>query len=336
MKKLLLLPFLFLLLYALGPSPQTPEFSNILPNIPSEAEELENYVRNKEARHKIKPGNEAEIIWANHDKKKTKVALVYLHGFSASKEEGDPIHRDFAYNFNCNAYFARLEGHGIDTSDALYNITADGLYRSAKEAYAIGKQLGDEVVIMSTSTGGTLALKLAAEFPEIKGLINFSPNMAINDPAAFLLNDPWGLQIAQVTFGGKYRELSSKDEFYKKYWNTRYRLESIVELEQLIEGICIDETYKKITCPVFNGYYYKDEENQDKVVSVCAIREMHQKLGTADNLKVEKAFPNAGAHVIASAHQSAAVPEVRSAVFNFAVKILKLKPIEEEISSNEH
>ena len=35
---------------------------------------------------------------------------------------------------------------------------------------------------MATSTGGTLALKLAAEYPDIAGLILLSPNIAINDP----------------------------------------------------------------------------------------------------------------------------------------------------------
>ena len=51
--------------------------------------------------------------------------------------------------------------------------------------------------------GGTLALKLAAEFPEIAGLVLLSPNISINDPNAWLLNNPWGLQIARM-IKGKY------------------------------------------------------------------------------------------------------------------------------------
>jgi hypothetical protein len=42
------------------------------------------------------------------------------------------------------------------------NLTADAYWESAKLAYAIGKQIGKKVILMSTSTGGTLALKLAA------------------------------------------------------------------------------------------------------------------------------------------------------------------------------
>ena len=52
----------------------------------------------------------------------------------------------------------------------MINLTADKLWNSAKEAYAIGRQLGKKVILIATSTGGTLALKLAAEYPDIAGL----------------------------------------------------------------------------------------------------------------------------------------------------------------------
>ncbi|MFZ8461094.1 alpha/beta hydrolase, partial [Staphylococcus aureus] len=86
--------------------------------------------------HKIKENNEARIVWANDTlKQKTNYAIVYLHGFSASQEEGNPVHRNIAKQFGCNLYLARLAEHGIDTVDALFNYTADRLWESAKEAY---------------------------------------------------------------------------------------------------------------------------------------------------------------------------------------------------------
>ena len=48
------------------------------------------------------------------------------------------------------------------------------------------------------------------------------------------------------------------------------------------------------------GYYYKNGEEQDKVVSVPKMLEMYQQLGTPTELKIEKAFPKTGDHVIAS------------------------------------
>jgi len=320
MKKFLIFLVILLVIYLVGTKPKTPKYAANLPNLPTTATALETYVEVQEQRHKIKPDNGAEIVWNDPStKQKTPVAVLYLHGFSASKREGYPTHRRFAEKYGCNLYLARLSDHGIDSTDALYAFTAERVWRSAKEAFAIAKNLGDSVVIMSTSTGGTLALKLAATYPEIKGLINFSPNIAINDPTAFMLNDPWGLPIARTVFGGDFRTVPS-DETYRKYWYDNYRLEALPELEELVESICKPSTYKKITCPVFNGYYYRDAENQDPVVKVSAILEMHDKLATPEYLKVAVAFPTADTHVIAGDFKSGALPEIFEAVDAFAEK----------------
>src|SRR5688572_10958050 len=83
--------------YVLGPAPETPVYSTIVPTVPSDVYQLETYVRNRESRHKTKPDNEARIIWYNDSaKKKTPYSLVYLHGFSASQAEGEPVHRNVA------------------------------------------------------------------------------------------------------------------------------------------------------------------------------------------------------------------------------------------------
>ena len=84
---------LLIVLYFLGPQPPSPKYVKDLPEIPAEPVLLEKYVRDQEALHKIKPDNEARIIWLNDStKQKTDYAVVYLHGFSASQEEGDPVH----------------------------------------------------------------------------------------------------------------------------------------------------------------------------------------------------------------------------------------------------
>lgn len=325
MRKFLIVLVSLALLYSIGPTPDTPVYDTSLPDLPSSAEALETYVEAQEQRHILKPNNEALIVWNDAlNKTKTKVAIVYLHGFSASRKEGTPTHRDFAKKYGCNLYLARLSDHGIDTTDALYAMSPDRLWNSAKEAYAIGKQLGDEVVIMSTSTGGTLALKLAAEYPEIKGLINFSPNIEVNDPLAFMLNDPWGLQISKLYFQSDFRTINY-DEESKKYWNEKYRLESVVALEELLETVCTKETFEAVTCPVLNMAYYRDEENQDAVVRVSAMRKMHSELGTAEDQKVIIELPNAGTHVIAYKAKSGAYTELFEHISDFAESQLSLQ-----------
>src|SRR5690606_2388877 len=97
-----------------------PKFDTSFPAAPAGSAELVAYIHQQESLHKLKPDNEARIIWADDStKSRTPYALVYLHGFSASQEEGDPVHTRFAKTFGCNLYLPRLAEHGIDTTEPL-------------------------------------------------------------------------------------------------------------------------------------------------------------------------------------------------------------------------
>ncbi|MEO7992339.1 MAG: alpha/beta hydrolase [Chryseolinea sp.] len=312
-------------LYFIGSKPKKPKFDPTPITVPADAAALEQYVADNESKHVIKPNNEARIVWNDSTKQKTEYAVVYLHGFSASQIEGDPIHRRFAKDFGCNLYLSRLADHGIDTTETLMLFTADRFWESAKEALAIGKQLGNKVILVSTSTGGTVALMLAAQYPDdVHALINLSPNIAINDPAAFLLNDPWGLKIARLVMGGNYRVTDASEE-HAKFWNKKYRLESLTELEELTESAMTKKTFAKIKQPSLTLYYYKNEEEQDPQVKVSAMLKMNEELGTPADMKEAIAFPNAGAHVIGSSMTSKDVEGVYDAMKKFAVEKLKMK-----------
>jgi esterase/lipase len=287
--------------------------------------QLEKYIAAEEVKHKLKPDNEARIIWVNDSlKEKTEYAVVYLHGFSASQEEGDPVHENFSKKFGCNLFLSRLAEHGLDTTDALINITGEKLWNSARQAYAIGKQIGKKVILMSTSTGGTLALKLAATYPEIAGLILLSPNIEINDRNAWLLNNPWGLQIAKLVKGSSFVYSIDTTTAYKNYWYHKYRMESVVQLEELLETTMKASVFEKVTQPVLLLYYFKDEENQDPVVKVSAMKRMFVQLGTPATLKRATAIPEAGAHVIGSYVKSKDLVSVENECEKFGVEILKL------------
>ena len=328
MKKTIAALSLFALLgiaYFSGPTPTMNKPVNILPQVPHDLSALEQYISNKEKSLPVKSGCEAKIVWNNDSAKtKTPIALVYLHGFSSSHEEGNPAHMELAKALGANLYLSRLDQHGLNDDEPLLNMTADGLIQTAKEAYAIGQQLGDEVILIGTSTGGTLALQLAAMFPEIKALVLYSPNIEIADPSAHLLNKPWGLQIARQVFGSNYREKAAEPPI-SIYWNTKYRLESLIELEELLAETMTEETFNNVKQPVFLGYYYKDEENQDEVVSVPAMLEMFDELGTEAELKRKHAFPKTGDHVIASKHKSKNYPEVINQTLLFCEEILQLQ-----------
>lgn len=316
---------LLIIVYFLGPKPSSLKLRINLPVIPQSSIQLEKFISAGEAKHSVKPDNEARIVWLNDTlKEKTDYAVVYLHGFSASQEEGDPVHENFAKKFGCNLFLTRLAEHGIDTVDAMISITGEKLWNSAKEAFAIGKQIGKKVILMSTSTGGTLALKLAATYPEIAGLILLSPNIEINDRNAWLLNNPWGLQIAKLVKGSSFVYSTDTTTVYKKYWYHAYRMESVVQLEELLESTMKASVFQKIKQPVLLLYYFKDEDNQDPVVKVSAMKRMFVQLGTPAALKREVAIPEAGNHVIGSYIKSKDLESVEKECERFGIEILKL------------
>jgi pimeloyl-ACP methyl ester carboxylesterase len=310
--------------YFLGPTMPKPIFNK---NLPAITGEVGRFIDSMEASKMIRPGNEAKIIWYNDAQKtKTEYVLLYLHGFSASWHEGYPVNADFSKRYGCNVYLARLASHGLITDDPLIDITPGRLYESAKLALVIAHHLGDKVIIMGTSTGGSLGLMLAADFPDlVSGLILYSPNIRIKQDASVLLSKPWGLQIARLNFGGDFRV--TKDDpngEICKYWYCRYRAEGTVYLQQLLDAKMNADLFRTVKCPVFLGYYYKDEEHQDQTVSVEAELKMFDQLGTPDSLKQSKAFPNAQAHVIASDLTSKCAEEVEKATWSFSEKTLNL------------
>ena len=329
LKKLGIVLFLLIVIYFLGPQPATPKYSTQLPSAPSGALQLEKYIADNEATHKLKPDNEARIIWFNDStKEKTEYAVVYLHGFSASQGEGDPVHKEFAKKFGCNLYLSRLADHGVDTTVPLANFSAERLWNSALEAYAIGKQLGKKVILMSTSTGGTLALKLCAEYTEIAANIMLSPNIAINDPNAWLLNNHWGLQIANLVTG-KERVVDDTTALYAQYWNNRYSTKSLVQLEELLESTMKESTFQNVKQPSLLLYYFKDEDHQDDVVKVSAMKRMFAQIATPENLKRQLALPNTENHVLGSPIKSKDVQSVKTECEKFAVEVLKLVPLKQ-------
>ena len=317
-----------IIVYLFGPRPDEPKYIKAMPVVPAAAE-LDKFISAREAAHKLRPNNEARIVWANDSiKKQTDYAIVYVHGFSASQEEGNPVHRNIAKQYGCNLYLSRLAEHGIDTTEQLQNLTADTYWESAKEALAIGKQLGKKVILMGTSTGGTQALQLAATYPaDVAALILYSPNIAINDNNAWLLNNHWGLQIARLVKGSNYNNPDDERPIYKQYWNKPYRIEALVTLEEMLETTMNKETFSKVKQPVLLLYYYKDEQHQDNVVKVSAMKEMFSQLATDTINKRAIALPNTGDHVIASPIKSGDVESVERETGRFLQQIMGLSTI---------
>lgn len=324
-----ILGFLVLLLltvYLLGPNPSTPNLTRDIPDLGLNLAELDLMVKQRESADSIRPGCGAEIVFASEPYQKTPYAIVYLPGFTATKMEGEPLHREFAKRYGCNLYLARLEGHGVHSDNPMLGFTPEGFINSAREAIAIGLTLGDSVILMTCSTGGTAGIFLAPGEPRIAGLINYSPNVRMARFDSYFLNKPWGLQIARQVFGGDFYSYEDNEE-NQQYWYTRYRIEALVQLQELVEATMYDYHYEQVTVPFFMGYYMRDEEHKDHVVSIPAMLEMYDQLGTADARKRKVNFTNAEAHVICSKLKSKDLEAVRAETFKFAEEIMQLVPV---------
>lgn len=316
-----------LVVYSAGPKPSKPDFTIHDITLPSSLPELEKNINRSEKMVKdIKTDNQARIVWADSAKKeKTKIAFLYLHGFSASQAEGDPVHKDLAGKYKANLYLSRLAEHGIDRGDSsMIGLTAGEYEASAENALSIAKKLGDEVVVIGTSAGGALTLYLASRHPEIKAIILYSPCVKLYDGTAMILDKPWGLQIARLVTGAPVKKYESESKTHSDYWQLDYRIEALVALQNLISNTMKPEVFSKIKCPVFLGYYYKNETEQDKTVSVPAMLKMFGELGTPVELKEKKAFPQAAAHVIASYIRSKDWQSVEKETDNFLNEKVKL------------
>ena len=198
--------------------------------------DLDIYLAQQEATHPgITPGAEKRILWAGAKGAKTKIALVYLHGFSATSQEIRPVPDAVAHALGANLYFARLTGHGLTGAD-LATATAGDWLNDLDEALAIGRQIGSTTILIGTSTGGTLAA-IAATAPDaasqIKGIVFISPNFRLQPTASIILDMPaarlWGPLIA-----GQTRSFPPQNEIHARYWTTSYPTLALFPMAALV------------------------------------------------------------------------------------------------------
>lgn len=176
-------------------------------------------------------GTEKAINWAGTPGERTPLAVVYIHGFSASRQEISPVPENVAAALGANYFGTRLAGHGRDGA-ALGEASVDDWARDIAEAMAIGRRLGERVVLIGTSTGGSLAT-LAALDPayrdDIAAVIAISPNFALADRQAWTLDLPWApFWLPRV--GGAERSFEPYDERHALYWTERYPTQALFPL----------------------------------------------------------------------------------------------------------
>ena len=170
-----------------------------------------------------------------------------------------PLPDEVAQKLGANLYFTRLSGHGRD-GVALARTNVNEWMNDLAEAVAIGRTIGERVIVVANSTGGTLATLGAAQpglMDGVAGLVLLSPNYALTDRYAVLLDWPFARDFGPWLMGDE-RSFTPINDEQAAHWTTRYPTTALLPL-----GALLRETRKvdvrKMTIPAFFLYSPVDQ-----------------------------------------------------------------------------
>ena len=231
----------------------------------------------------IKEGVAKKIIWANEINTKTPISIVYIHGFTASSEEVRPLPDKIASDLNANLFFTRLTGHGRNPS-AMELCSISNWIRDLHEAIEIGSRIGEKVILLSSSTGGTISVTSALDkklSQKILGYIFISPNFGINNKFAGMISWPFSEYWLKLILGKKMKH-KPRNDLNKKYWTMSYPTNALIPMAKLVREVN-KKDYSTVKKPAL--FYFSME---DKVVNPHKIREFITKWGGNSTTKIVK------------------------------------------------
>ena len=136
-----------------------------------------------------------------------------------------------------NLFETRLRGHGLP-GDSMGVVRAGDWLDDAVEALEVASQLGDSLVLIGTSTGGTLATWLATHptyGARVHRLVLISPNFGVADGTAELLTAPWAEPVLSRLL--PWREWAARTPEQGRYWTTRYPSAALFPMQALVEVV---------------------------------------------------------------------------------------------------
>lgn len=186
----------------------------------------------------ITDGIQKQVIWAGVPEEQTEWSVLYIHGFSATAQEIRPVPDDVAQALGANLVLTRLQGHGRG-SEAMADGTVAGWMADTAEALAVARKVGKRVLVLSTSTGGTLVSAAAIDsalMQGVAGAVMISPNYAINNPAAPLLTLP-AARYWMPAVAGQRRSFEPLNAAQETYWTTEYASVAVLPMAALVKAV---------------------------------------------------------------------------------------------------
>jgi alpha-beta hydrolase superfamily lysophospholipase len=237
--------------------------------------DLDAYLLDREgevaAQFPLVPGTEKRIRWQTAGER-TDYALVYLHGFSGTRQGLLPATERIADALGANLFETRLRGHGR-MKNGLVDIRAEDWLEDAAEALAIGARIGERVILMGTSTGATLAVAMAGHpaMDQVDAIVLISPNFRPHDPRSTWLTAPGGPLLLRLLVGATH-SWEPANAAQARYWTTTYPADSVVEVMRLVD-LANARLPLALGQPVLTLYSTRDE-----VVSPSATEEALQRI----------------------------------------------------------
>jgi pimeloyl-ACP methyl ester carboxylesterase len=219
----------------------------------------------------LRPGTEKKVLWARGNGVKTKTSIVFIHGFSASRVEIDPVVSLIAAELNANVYFTRLRGHGQD-GKALGEATYEQLLDDTIEAIEIGKSIGDDVILMGCSTGCSLIHITLSQEHDIKAAIYISPNFGPKPIKGQALRIPGAKFLVPLVFGKEHSFVAINDK-YVTCWTTKYPTKALFTIKTTVLA-AHQVDHRTIKIPIM--MWFSDE---DKVVNAKWTRKIASMMG---------------------------------------------------------
>lgn len=279
--------------------------------------DLETYVANSEsAMDDIIPGTEKIIIWAGETGVQTPLSVVYLHGFSASRQETAPLSEIVASKLGANLFYTRFTGHGRG-GNAMLEGSVNAWLNDAHEALAIGRRLGRKVIVIGMSTGGTAATWLATRdiSDSVAAFVLISPNFSLADSRSRFLLWPWGGHLAEL-FIGPVRSWKPDNERHGRFWTHRYPTRALLPMMGMV-SLANSLDLSTVDVPFLIIYSPKDQ-----IICSSSLEAVYKKIGTSQKQLV--AFSKAedpAQHVLAGDILSPGSTEVMAGmIFDFVSK----------------
>jgi len=251
----------------------------------------------------VRPNNEERLI---KYAEKTPIAILYIHGYGASRAEGEFVVDRISKTLKANTYYLRLPGHGTNVEEHVKTTGKEHLDQ-VMTTLRMMRTLGDKVIVIGTSMGGVLGTYIAAENPGlIDALILSSPAYQFASPsaktAAFY---PMFKLVTTFMVWAPSSPIPPEKDNWSLYWYPKNYMRSLRQLYQLQAIVSKDSVYRKVSQPVMLQYYYKDKDNQDTAASVADMKKAYKTFnnGTPNRLSREVPFDKGG-HVLFSKYST--------------------------------